>query len=1310
MSLKLAISITGDASSLKSAVAETEAAINKLGQVTTAADAKVEASAEAATAATKETSVAIEAVGAKAGVAAGNVVQLAAGLTKAERDARAAAVAVNTAGSAVEKFNRTILDQRLGVASDFGGAKRAADIAVYGAAMDDLRAKYNPLFAAGRSYKAQLDEIRQAERVGALSKAEAATAIDRTKAAFASQVVALNASRGAMAQHTAGMKLSGFQAQQLSYQLNDVFVSLASGQNPLTVAIQQGSQITPIFGGVRGTMAALAGVLNPVTIGIAAATGAVVLGAVAWNGYDASMRAVDTALTGIGRGSGATRGELEAIAQAASETANISVKAARSMETAFLRAARIGSDQFATLIAMSKNFGATIGTDAAGGAEKLASLLGDPASGARQLQQIGLLDGASARLATRLAEQNRLGEAQAVILDALPKRLADAAAATSIWARAWESVSAASSNFFDRLGQNIDRVITGPSAAEELAALQRILPSAQAGIFRGPGLDAQSVQARILELQKQLAAERLKADLNAKADANDRLSNRAIDLATQSPANADQRRLLDLQSGLTQMKDGLGKGSQETDKRLQVAAAIDAQARAIQTYLPPAEQKAKLDALDVQIQAARDPVAKARLAAERERVTMAGQVIGSIEAETRAQQARDQVIAEAMVSTQNQIADLSDETAARKAVLDQVQAGTISLADAEQQMRIELAIRPLIVAAMRLEGAARETLMQQVEGLREAYAAQAEQQKRTAALQQIAGQNDQIERLKTEIGLIGQSSVVRARVLALVEAEQKIRAAGIGGTAEAQQMRTNAMLIADQNTLLERQQAAWQAVRDTGGSAIDGLVEALGSGELSADTFTSSLKDIGKELATLSIGNPLKNALFGDNLPTITDVIGRLTGKAPAGDGIASALASTIGAMNVSAGTVIVNGGVAGTGLDRLLGGANDNGTGAGAASGNVLSFARRYVGGVNEKLTDILKEAAGRFPLKVDATSGFRAGDPRLHGGGLATDVQIYDSLGKAIPNYQSGAGFRTYEQFAQVARQVQLEKYPELTDQFRWGGYFSGPKGKYGAADAMHFDLGGRQGLGMAGGSWEGGLTSAQRSYFPDAESVGKSFDALTGATKSATASVDTLGSGFGDLASSAQSAAGGLGRLIQSVPGFGGLGAVLGGGYTSSTGWLFDGGGYTGPGAVKEPAGIVHRGEVVWSQDDIRRAGGVHVVEGMRRGFAGYAGGGAVAMRVEPARLAIMQTAATMPAARAAGGGGAASGSSAPIIKIVNNAGGAEGRYVGEQTNADGQREFLVQVDEAVSQAMDRRGGQTFQKLGQFGGRPRTTRRGG
>ncbi|KCY47740.1 tape measure domain protein [Acinetobacter baumannii 1571545] len=57
-------------------------------------------------------------------------------------------------------------------------------------------------------------------------------------------------------------------------------------------------------------------------------------------------------------------------------------------------------------------------------------------------------------------------------------------------------------------------------------------------------------------------------------------------------------------------------------------------------------------------------------------------------------------------------------------------------------------------------------------------------------------------------------------------------------------------------------------------------------------------------------------------------------------------------------------------------------------------------------------------------------------------------------------------------------------------------------------------------------------------------------------------------------------------------------------------FADGGYTGNGLKHTPAGIVHKGEVVWSQEDIKRWGGVSVVENMRTSSpGGYANGGYV-----------------------------------------------------------------------------------------------------
>lgn len=73
-------------------------------------------------------------------------------------------------------------------------------------------------------------------------------------------------------------------------------------------------------------------------------------------------------------------------------------------------------------------------------------------------------------------------------------------------------------------------------------------------------------------------------------------------------------------------------------------------------------------------------------------------------------------------------------------------------------------------------------------------------------------------------------------------------------------------------------------------------------------------------------------------------------------------------------------------------------------------------------------------------------------------------------------------------------------------------------------------------------------------------------------------------------------------------GGGGGLTNGGLSG----LWSEGGYTGPGGKNQPAGVVHKGEVVWSQADIRRHGGVGSVEAMRRSLPGYANGGTVGLR--------------------------------------------------------------------------------------------------
>jgi hypothetical protein len=163
-----------------------------------------------------------------------------------------------------------------------------------------------------------------------------------------------------------------------------------------------------------------------------------------------------------------------------------------------------------------------------------------------------------------------------------------------------------------------------------------------------------------------------------------------------------------------------------------------------------------------------------------------------------------------------------------------------------------------------------------------------------------------------------------------------------------------------------------------------------------------------------------------------------------------------------------------------------------------------RNLAGVDPRLGAILQAAGNNFPYIVQPTSGFRPGDPRFHGKGMATDIEIIDPrTGQMIPNSKDPGSFNVYQQFANAARQAQQQLYPELSDKFRWGGYFSGGKSQYGALDLMHFDLGRSPSLGMAGGDWGTGLTPQQAKIWGLSPGTGGAVDPTMTASIPATAS---------------------------------------------------------------------------------------------------------------------------------------------------------------------------------------------------------------
>lgn len=108
----------------------------------------------------------------------------------------------------------------------------------------------------------------------------------------------------------------------------------------------------------------------------------------------------------------------------------------------------------------------------------------------------------------------------------------------------------------------------------------------------------------------------------------------------------------------------------------------------------------------------------------------------------------------------------------------------------------------------------------------------------------------------------------------------------------------------------------------------------------------------------------------------------------------------------------------------------------------------------------------------------------------------------------------------------------------------------------------------------------------------------------------------------------------------------------------------GGYTGPGGKYEEAGMVHRGEYVWTQEDVRAAGGPAAVERLRWQYGaaagrGYADGGYVAPYSAPTPTVTASSNVSIP------------------IHIENNAGAV---VTAQRENINGRDLIRIAVNQA------------------------------
>lgn len=419
--------------------------------------------------------------------------------------------------------------------AEAGAAARAQ-----AAEVEALRTKFDPAFAAAQRLTAEQQQLKRALDAGAISQQRYADLLGQMTKASATAGVSM----GQIAQAT----------RQLPLQMQDVFVSLQGGQNPLTVFMQQGSQIAGSYGSaglaLRSVAGYLAGMVTPLTA-TAAAVGATALAA-----YQGSreMDGYRTALTLTGSALGVTAGQMNGMAAAIRASGTATQGAASEALVEMATNGRVGKEQLQGAAQAALAWGKATGASAADVAKNFADLSKDPLGGTMRLNEgMNYLTASTYQQIKALTEQGRTTEAAAVAqkayADVMKERAPELLAQLGYLEKGWINVRDGITGAWDAL-KSIGRE---QSAEDKLADKTAIIEQTRKLIDKSDGDRAARLQNRLNALLEEQSIMQSQA----------RETQRAVSLSAQQAEQVKARSEAD--------KDGLKYLTEEQRLRKDIA-------------------------------------------------------------------------------------------------------------------------------------------------------------------------------------------------------------------------------------------------------------------------------------------------------------------------------------------------------------------------------------------------------------------------------------------------------------------------------------------------------------------------------------------------------------------------------------------------------------------------------------------------------------------------------------------------------------------------------------------------------------------
>lgn len=311
------------------------------------------------------------------------------------------------------------------------------------------------LIASINNYGSTLGKSRGEVLEYRASQAGIADQVQAQIAAIRAQEAALASSGKALNRYGVSAGQTAAALRQVPAQLSDIVVSLQGGQAPLTVLLQQGSQLKDSFGGVvpaaKALGGALLGLVNPYTV-VAAAVAT--LGVAYAQGSKESTE-YGKALILTGNYAGQTIGQLQDTAAALTTLGGTQAKASQAL-AALASSGKIGSGVLRELAGSAVEMERVLGTSIENSVQQFVKLADEPTKASAKLNEsLHYLSQTTYERIRALEEQGQKEQAAALaqitLSNALKQRADEVKNNLGTIERAWFDVRSAAARGWDAI-------------------------------------------------------------------------------------------------------------------------------------------------------------------------------------------------------------------------------------------------------------------------------------------------------------------------------------------------------------------------------------------------------------------------------------------------------------------------------------------------------------------------------------------------------------------------------------------------------------------------------------------------------------------------------------------------------------------------------------------------------------------------------------------------------------------------------------------------------------------------------------------